>query len=128
MELIILMHFLGMVNVEHQKFDIPEMTVLISSKRPAIDSDLALQQFTFFFTCWISGSQLARDSFLVHRGTPRYLTGRIPWVNPVSDIILLISGPGTPQEKKQVLEMLTARPETSANWFRISRIFFTATA
>lgn len=72
----IFIHFLGTVNVEHQKLDMPAMTVLMSSSLPAKKSDFAVQLLILFFTCWISGSQLTKDSFFVQSGTPRLRMGK----------------------------------------------------
>lgn len=85
MVLMIFMHCLGIVKVEHQKLEIPARTVLINNSLPVKESDLALQLLTFPFTCWIRGSHLAKDSFLVTSGTPKYLTGSWPCTNPTSE-------------------------------------------
>lgn len=67
----IFIQLLGIVKVEDQKLEMPAITVLISNNLPAKDRDFAVQLLILFFTCWISGSQFAIDSFLVQSGTPR---------------------------------------------------------
>ena len=73
----------GRMKEEHQKVVIPDTTVLIKSNLPAKDKALADQEEKHAFTCWIRGSQLARVSFLVQSGTPRYFIDRVPHFIPV---------------------------------------------
>lgn len=52
------------------------MTVLIISSLPAKDRDQPDHVVTLALTCCNIGSQLRKESFVVHRGTPTYLIGR----------------------------------------------------
>ncbi|KAF8052791.1 hypothetical protein N665_1505s0014 [Sinapis alba] len=60
-EFIFAMQLLGKVKVEHQKLLIPATTVVSRTD----------QEVIFPLICCRRGSQLARVSFLVHKGTPR---------------------------------------------------------
>ncbi|CAN7134949.1 unnamed protein product [Brassica rapa subsp. narinosa] len=82
-ELIRAMQALGRMKAEHQKFVMPEMTVLMSSNLAAKERDLTDQLLNRAFTCWIKGSQFARVIFLESRGTPKYRKGRWPRDIPV---------------------------------------------
>ena len=69
-EFILLMQAFGSMKLEHQKIEIPAITVLMRSSLPANDRDLADQEEKRVFICWRRGSQLTRLSFFVQRGTP----------------------------------------------------------
>ena len=111
----------GRVKVSHQKLVIPEITVFMSSKRPAKERDLALQELSLALTFSIRGSQLAIVSFLVQRGTLRYLIGRVPWERPVSRWRSSISCCERPEVKKQDFETLIPSPECASKFWRTSR-------
>lgn len=90
-ELMDSMHLFGNRKVEHQKLVIPAMTVFKKSNLPANESDLALQEEIRSLICWIKGAQFARDSFFVHKGSPRYFIGNDPLVIPVEKLINMFS-------------------------------------
>lgn len=105
----------GRMKVEHQKVVMPVITVLISSSLPAKDKDFALHEESFVFICWSSTSQCKSDSFFVHKGTPRYRTGREPIGIPVVNWIKSVSLCERPDAKKKDFCTLTARPDLSSN-------------
>ncbi|CAN6985355.1 unnamed protein product [Brassica oleracea var. botrytis] len=64
-------HAWGRIKVEHQNVVIPVITVLMSSNLPAKDRAFALHEESLDFICWSRTSQFKRESFFVHKGTPR---------------------------------------------------------
>ncbi|CAN7043809.1 unnamed protein product [Brassica rapa subsp. trilocularis] len=106
---------LGRTKDEHQNVVIPEITVLMSSKRPEKDRVLTDQELNFAFTCCSNVSQPAKDSFFELRGTPRYRNGSEPQSIPVVAWIVSISVCSNPEAKKDVFWRLTARPDLFSN-------------
>ncbi|CAF2130614.1 unnamed protein product [Brassica napus] len=64
------------MKAQDQKLVIPAMTVASSWSLPAKESVRVVQAWSFDFIDCSSMAQLGKVSFLVHRGTPRYLTRR----------------------------------------------------
>lgn len=96
-EFILLMQAFGKMNAEHQNVIIPEMTILMRSKRPAKERDFSDQEESLFLIWCRRGLQLTRLSFLELRGTPRYRTSRTPQTIPVEAWIVSFSASDRPE-------------------------------
>lgn len=68
---------------------------------------------------------MARESFRVFSGKPRYRMGKEPAGIPLVETIVSISGSVKPLEKKQDFSTLTERPENALNSSRTWRIIWT---
>lgn len=68
------------------------------------------------------GSQFAIESFLVFRGRPRYLIGKVPAGMPQVSVIASISTSERPLEKKHDFSTLIDSPEKALNSSRTWRI------
>lgn len=68
---------------------------------------------------------MARESFRVFSGKPRYRMGNEPAGIPLVETIVSISGSVKPLEKKQDFSTLTERPENALNSSRTWRNIWT---
>lgn len=78
------MQLFGGMKDLHQNLDTRATTELSSWNRHAKDKDLVVHVIILHFNLCNSGTQLAREIFLVHRGISRYLIGIVvPTDSPV---------------------------------------------
>lgn len=109
------MHSLGRIKAPLQKLVMPLITVEIRTCLPANDTYFEVHELIFDLICCRRGSQLARESFRVFSGKPRYRMGKEPAGIPLVETIVSISGSVKPLEKKQDFSTLTERPENALN-------------
>lgn len=79
---ILLIHPFGRIKVDIQNFKVPYMIVAISCSLPSKNNAFTPQKLKRDWIFIMRGSYSDTRSFLLIRGRPRYLTGRVPVGKP----------------------------------------------
>lgn len=119
-----LITLLGIMKGWAQKACIPNKILWTSWTLPTYESFLAGHEVIFYVILSIKGCHCMILNFFVDRGTPRYLKGRSPVVNPKCCKICCCSAIETPPKYTALLLWLACSPDIFVNgknlWYTAS--------